>query len=396
MAGVQRTIEPSVVPLVRTRACMTGWSKCERQAFHPIATALSGDDNETPALPDISAYWTVQGDCVREDFWLIVTARSGDETEIRERERSCRTGQTELTGRSGKTGVFDHLHESTHSIRPVHFDPNCFHAGNSYELWRNCFRLVLAPYPDHARVGKATALAKGTNMKIRRAADRGHADLGWLNSWHSFSFGEYYDPAHMGLGPLRVINDDRFAPGAGFPTHPHADMEIVSYVLEGALEHKDSTGGGSVIRPGEVQRMSAGTGIRHSEFNASSDEPVHFLQIWIVPSKKGLAPGYEQKQFPEAEKRGRLRLVASPDGQENSVIVHQDAKLYASVLGSGDAVTHDLGNERLAWLQVARGSAKINGQILDTGDGAAIDKAGLIEISGTSKEAELLLFDMAA
>lgn len=233
-------------------------------------------------------------------------------------------------------------------------------------------------------------------MKIRKANERGHANFGWLDSWHTFSFGEYFDPAHMGFGPLRVINDDTVAPGAGFPTHPHADMEIVSYVLDGALQHKDSTGGGSVIRPGEVQRMSAGTGIRHSEFNASNSDPVHFLQIWIIPDTKGIAPGYEQKVFADAEKRGNLRLVASGDGREGSVSVRQDINLYASVLGDSDSVNYDLPAGRIAWLQVARGTAHLNGQTLNAGDGAAIDAADKLVINGTSDEAEILLFDMAA
>jgi redox-sensitive bicupin YhaK (pirin superfamily) len=172
-------------------------------------------------------------------------------------------------------------------------------------------------------------------LTLRRAEDRGHADFGWLDSRHTFSFGEYFDPRHMGFGPLRVINDDRVAGGAGFPTHPHRDMDIISYVLEGALEHKDTLGNSSVIRPGEVQRMSAGTGIRHSEYNASDREPVHFLQIWIIPERQGLTPGYEQKSFPEVDKRDRLRLVASRDGRDGAITVHQDVDLYATLLSAG-------------------------------------------------------------
>ena len=233
-------------------------------------------------------------------------------------------------------------------------------------------------------------------MKVRKAADRGHADFGWLSSYHTFSFGGYHDPAHMGLGQLRVINDDTVAPGTGFPNHPHADMEIISYVLEGALEHKDSTGGGSVIRPGELQRMSAGTGIRHSEFNASQSDPVHFLQIWIVPDRRGIAPGYEQKAFSDSEKKGQLRLMASPDGAEGSVTVHQDAKIFASQLDQNDGVVHSLGARRQAWLQVAVGSVQVNGETLSAGDGAAFDAAGDISITGNAAASEVLLFDLAA
>jgi redox-sensitive bicupin YhaK (pirin superfamily) len=229
---------------------------------------------------------------------------------------------------------------------------------------------------------------------IRRAADRGRADFGWLDSRHSFSFGHYYDPAHMGFGPLRVINDDRVAGGGGFPTHPHDDMEIVSYVLEGALRHRDSLGTGSVIRPGDVQRMSAGTGIRHSEFNASASEPVHFLQIWIIPESDGLAPSYEQKFFADEEKRGRLRLVASRDGRDGSVTVHADVDLYATVLGEGDAVSHELAAGRGAWLQVASGTVKFGDEILGEGDGVAITSSGPLRLEGVD-EAEVLVFDMA-
>lgn len=230
---------------------------------------------------------------------------------------------------------------------------------------------------------------------IRRAADRGRADFGWLDSRHSFSFGHYFDPAHMGFGPLRVINDDRVAGGGGFPTHPHDDMEIVSYVLEGALRHRDSLGTGSVIRPGDVQRMSAGTGIRHSEFNASASEPVHFLQIWIIPEADGLAPSYEQKFFADEEKRGRMRLVASRDGRDGSVTVHADVDLFATVLGEGDAVDHEIAAGRIAWLQVASGTVKFGEETLAEGDGVAIDGSGTVRLEGLD-EAEVLVFDMAA
>jgi hypothetical protein len=232
-------------------------------------------------------------------------------------------------------------------------------------------------------------------LTIRKSEERGRANFGWLDSKHSFSFGSYYDPEHMGFGPLRVINDDRVAPGGGFPTHPHSDMEIISYVLEGALEHKDSLGTGSVIRPGDVQRMSAGTGVRHSEFNASKTEPVHFLQIWIIPEKNGLAPGYEQKAFPTSDKSGRLRLIGSRDGRDGSVTIRQDVDLFATLLGKGDAVEHVVEPGRVGWLQVARGSVSLNGEMLDEGDGAAVQTSGLIRIAGL-EAAEVLLFDMAA
>ena len=197
-------------------------------------------------------------------------------------------------------------------------------------------------------------------IDIRRAEERGTANFGWLDSRHTFSFGDYYDPKQMGFGPLRVINEDRVNPGQGFGTHGHRDMEIVSYVLEGALEHKDSIGTGSVIRPGDVQVMSAGTGIRHSEFNHSKREPVHFLQIWVVPNREGIAPRYEQKTFPDAEKRGRLRLVGSSDGREGSVVIHQDVELFAALLNTGEQVTHALATGRKGWLQVVRGAVAMN------------------------------------
>ena len=232
-------------------------------------------------------------------------------------------------------------------------------------------------------------------LTIRKAADRGRANFGWLDSRHTFSFGEYHDSDHMGFGSLRVINDDRVAAGGGFGTHPHRDMEIVTYVLDGALEHKDSLGTGSVIRSGDVQRMSAGTGIRHSEFNASKTEPVHFLQIWIMPETKGLAPGYEQKSFSADEKHGRLRLVASRDGRDGSVTVHRDADVYATLLAKDESVTHALKAGRVGWVQVARGRVTLNGERLEAGDGAAIETPGTFTLAGTT-EAEVLLFDMAA
>ena len=232
-------------------------------------------------------------------------------------------------------------------------------------------------------------------LTLRRAEDRGHANLGWLDSRHTFSFGDYHDPRFMGFGPLRVINDDRIAGGGGFAMHPHRDMEIVTYVLDGALEHKDSLGTGSVIRPGEVQSMSAGTGIRHSEFNASKTDPVHLLQIWLLPRERNLAPSYEQTAFDRRDLLGKLRLVASGDGREGSVHIAQDADLYASLPGDGGTLQHTLGSGRIAWLQVARGAAALNGTPLAAGDGVAIATAGPLEIAGRSADAEVLLFDMA-
>ncbi|MGE8940991.1 pirin family protein [Leptospira interrogans] len=231
-------------------------------------------------------------------------------------------------------------------------------------------------------------------LALRKSEERGRANFGWLDSRHSFSFGHYYDPEHMGFGALRVINDDRVAAGGGFPAHPHSDMEIISYVLEGALQHKDSIGGGSVIRPGDVQRMSAGSGIRHSEFNASKTEPVHFLQIWIVPEKEGLTPSYEEKSFSAEEKRGNLRLIGSRTGRENSVVIHQDVDLYATLLGEGEAVRHTLKPGRGAWVQVASGTLTVNGEQLEAGDAVAIETAGEITLAGTEDLSEALLFDL--
>jgi quercetin 2,3-dioxygenase len=230
-------------------------------------------------------------------------------------------------------------------------------------------------------------------ITIRPAKERGHADHGWLDTWHTFSFSDYYDPRFMGFRTLRVINEDFVAPGHGFPTHPHRDMEIITYVLQGALQHRDSLGTGSIIRPGEVQRMSAGTGVRHSEANPSAEEAVHLLQIWIEPAKKGIAPGYEQKAFGDAEKRGRLRLVASPDGADGSVTIHQDARVYATLLGPGQQAVHTLAAGRHAWLHVARGSLTLNGEHLGTSDGAAITGESVLTLVG-DQDAEALLFDL--
>ena len=231
-------------------------------------------------------------------------------------------------------------------------------------------------------------------IQIRSAQERGGGDHGWLKTHHTFSFGEYWDPKWMGFRSLRVINEDWVAPNTGFPTHPHRDMEIITYVLEGKLEHKDSLGTGSVILPGDGQRMTAGSGIRHSEFNPSTTEAVHLLQIWIQPERAALAPSYEQKTFPEAEKRGKLRLVASQEARDGSVKINQDAKLYVSLLKSGDEVTHELAAGRHAWLQVARGSVELNGKKLSQGDGAAISDETKLKIAGT-EDAEVLLFDLA-
>ncbi|MCA1816696.1 MAG: pirin family protein [Acidobacteria bacterium] len=228
---------------------------------------------------------------------------------------------------------------------------------------------------------------------VRKSSERGHLDHGWLDTYHTFSFDQYYDPQFMGYRSLRVINEDRVAAARGFPTHPHRDMEIITYILAGALAHRDSMGNGSVIRPGDVQRMSAGTGVRHSEANASESEPVHLLQIWIVPEARGIEPGYEQKRFDDEEKRGRLRLVASRDARGGSVKIHQDADVYAGLLEPSQALTHELAAGRGAWLQVARGAVELNGQRLEQGDGAAVEDEGRLEIVGT-EAAEVLLFDL--
>ena len=230
-------------------------------------------------------------------------------------------------------------------------------------------------------------------ITLRQARERGHARHAWLESYHTFSFADYYDPRHMGFRALRVINEDRVQPGRGFGTHPHRDMEIISYVLEGALEHRDSLGTGSVITPGEVQRMSAGTGVTHSEFNSSRSELVHFLQIWILPERAGLPPGYEQRAFPAGEKRGKFRLVASRDGREGSVTIHQAVDLYTSVFAPGEAVTHRLTPGRSAWVQVARGAVTLNDTALSAGDGAAVSEEPLLTVTAKD-QAEVLLFDL--
>ncbi len=232
-------------------------------------------------------------------------------------------------------------------------------------------------------------------VTVRPAAERGATKIDWLDSKHTFSFADYYDPAHMAFGALRVINDDRVAPGMGFGTHPHRDMEIVSYVVEGELAHKDSLGTGSTIRRGDVQRMTAGTGVRHSEFNASKTKPVHFLQVWIVPLVAGLLPEYEQKTFSDAERSGRLRLVASQDGREGSVTVHQDLSLYSALLGPGEQARLELAAGRSAWVQVVKGRARANGQPIKEGDGAAITQESALELVG-EEAAELLVFELVA
>ncbi|MBI5070454.1 MAG: pirin family protein [Deltaproteobacteria bacterium] len=232
-------------------------------------------------------------------------------------------------------------------------------------------------------------------LTLRPAAERGHFDHGWLDTRHTFSFAEYRDPAQMGFRALRVINQDRVRPGQGFGTHGHRDMEILSYVLDGALAHRDSTGGGGVLRPGEVQRMSAGTGVTHSEFNGSRDEEVHFLQIWIVPDRPGHEPSYEQRAYPAAERRGALRLVASPDGAAGSTAIHRDARVYASLLPEGARLRHPLAPGRAAWVQVARGRVEVNGALLGPGDGAAVEGEEAVALAGRGpEEAELLLFDL--
>ncbi|MES2129900.1 MAG: pirin family protein [Pseudomonadota bacterium] len=230
-------------------------------------------------------------------------------------------------------------------------------------------------------------------LEVRKSAERGIGDHGWLTSRHSFSFADYRDPKHTGFGPLLVINEDRVAPGMGFGTHGHRDMEIISYVLDGALEHKDSMGTGSVLHYGDVQRMSAGTGVRHSEFNHSQREPVHFLQIWIEPATMGIAPSYEEKHFDTASKQGRLRLIASNDGRDGSVLVHQDAALYASVLASGDALSLPLAAGRLGYVHVVRGSVTVNGIALDGGDALKLSGEAAITLDAAG-EAEVLVFDL--
>ena len=231
-------------------------------------------------------------------------------------------------------------------------------------------------------------------IRKRPARARGHANHGWLDTWHTFSFARYYDPEHMGFRDLRVINDDVVAPGAGFGTHPPDTMEIVTYVLEGALAHRDSLGTGSVLRPGDVQRMSAGTGVTHSEFNHSPDEPLRLLQIWILPAEQGIAPGYEEKHFAEDERRGRLRLIVSPDGRDGSLRIHQDVAVHASILEPGEVVAHELAAGRHAWVQVARGAVTLDGVQLAEGDGAAVSDTDRLTFAATAR-AEFLLFDLA-
>jgi len=231
-------------------------------------------------------------------------------------------------------------------------------------------------------------------LKLRRSQDRGHANHGWLDTWHTFSFADYHDPDEMGFGALRVINDDRVQPGRGFGMHGHRDMEIITYILDGALEHKDSMGNGSVIRRGDVQRMSAGKGVLHSEFNPSPTDPVHLLQIWIEPNVTGIRPSYEEKRFAAEQRQERLRLVASPDGRDSSVMIHQDTCVYATLLDAGDAVTHQLAPGRKAYVHVARGAVEVNGERLTGGDGAKIGAESKITFA-KAEGAEILLFDLA-
>jgi redox-sensitive bicupin YhaK (pirin superfamily) len=237
----------------------------------------------------------------------------------------------------------------------------------------------------------------GPSIQLRRADERGHADHGWLNAYHTFSFADYYDEAHMGFRALRVINEDRVQPGQGFGMHGHRDMEIITYILEGELAHKDSMGNASTIRPGELQRMSAGTGVRHSEVNPSNDKLVHLLQIWFLPERQGIAPSYEQKECPRAERTGQLRLVASRDGRAGSLTVHQDVHLFSSILEPGQVVEDRLRAERYGWLQVARGTLMLNGELLAAGDSAAISGGGPIELKAPvgGSGCEILLFDLA-
>ena len=232
-------------------------------------------------------------------------------------------------------------------------------------------------------------------LRKRPAGERGHADHGWLDTHHTFSFARYHDPEHMGFRSLRVINDDVVAAGQGFPTHPHENMEIITVVLEGALEHRDSTGGGGVLRPGDVQHMTAGRGIRHSEFNPSDKEALRLLQIWIHPSEEDLEPAYRDKTFPEAERRGRLRLIASPRGRDESLPIHADVEMFASLLDDGDEVRHRLAQGRHAWVQVADGRVDVNGETLERGDGLAVSDEKELVLTGRNGGAELLLFDLA-
>lgn len=231
------------------------------------------------------------------------------------------------------------------------------------------------------------------DMEIRRGRERGFADHGWLRTFHTFSFADYYDPDYMGFRALRVLNEDRVQAGKGFGAHPHRDMEIVSYVLEGELEHKDNMGNGSIIRPGDVQRMSAGTGVLHSEFNPSRTDLVHFLQIWIIPDRAGYAPSYEQKTFSSEDKAGKLRLIVSKDGRDGSVTAHQDVAVYAGALGPGERVEYAVSKDRYAWVQVVRGTVTLNGEPLEAGDGAAFDQSSRIDVQGGAN-GEVLVFDL--
>lgn len=231
-------------------------------------------------------------------------------------------------------------------------------------------------------------------IRVRRAGDRGHHDHGWLDTRHTFSFASYHDPAHMGWSVLRVINEDRVQPGEGFGTHGHRDMEIVSWVLAGELAHRDSTGGGGVLRPGEVQRMSAGTGVTHSEFNGSRERPLHFLQLWILPDRPGHAPSYEQTAVPEGARRGRLALIAGPEGAGGATTIHQDARILATLLDGEERVVHPLAPGRRGWVQVARGSVTVNGTVLEVGDGAAVADEATVEVSARGGPAEALVFDL--
>src|ERR1051325_4830712 len=231
-------------------------------------------------------------------------------------------------------------------------------------------------------------------IKIRKAEQRGHFDFGWLDTYHTFSFGDYYDPSHMAFRSLRVINEDVVQAGRGFPTHGHRDMEIITYILNGALQHRDSMGSGSIIRRGDAQRMSAGTGVTHSESNPSKDEPVHLLQIWILPERTGQQPEYEEKKFSDEEKHNKLKLIVSPNAADGSVLIHQDAKIYASILDAGQTVTHEIANGRHAWLQIAGGAVELNGTPLKHGDGAALSEESELRIV-SSEPSEVLLFDLA-
>ena len=231
-------------------------------------------------------------------------------------------------------------------------------------------------------------------IRLRRAEERGFADHGWLKSFHTFSFAGYHDPEQMGFRDLRVLNDDRVTPGAGFPTHPHRDMEILSFVVDGALEHRDSMGTGSVVRSGDVQRMTAGTGVTHSEFNHSKDEGLRFLQVWVLPDRQGHEPGYEQKHFDDDSRRGRLRLVASPDGRDDSITLHQDVDVYASLLGKDQTVRHEIAPGRHAWMQVVKGRVQAGDHPLSEGDGLAISDESAVEVTGLGDGGEFLLFDL--